>query len=249
MLGSRSPFPPTARRGNAFMSLADQQDPIDFHHSTRSRQQLQPRILFATPEMADFVKTGGLGEVAGSLPRALRKHYDVRVLIPGYRQVVEQFDHIPVVAQLPGHAGVPPCDLGLVETSDGLQVYVVLNADLYQRDGTPYGNAQGDFGDNDIRFARLSLAAAEIARGIDGSWAADLLHLNDWQAALAPAYLAWNGLRVPSILTVHNLAYQGVFPRESWDASGYPKMPSRWMASSSTANSPFSRLGSTTRRT
>ncbi|RYF05991.1 MAG: hypothetical protein EOO77_27605, partial [Oxalobacteraceae bacterium] len=99
------------------MSLADQQNPIDLHHGTRFRHQLQPRILFATPEMADFVKTGGLGEVAGSLPRALRKHYDVRVLIPGYRQVVEQFDHIPVVAQLPAQAGVPPCDLGLVETS------------------------------------------------------------------------------------------------------------------------------------
>lgn len=223
MLGSRSPFPPTARRGNELMSLADQQNPIDFHHGIRFRHHLQPHILFATPEMADFVKTGGLGEVAGSLPRALRKHYDVRVLIPGYRQVVEQFDHIPVVAQLPAQAGVPPCDLGLVETSDGLQVYVVLSADLYQRDGTPYGNAQGDFGDNDIRFARLSLAAAEIARGIDPAWAADLLHLNDWQAALAPAYLAWAGLRVPSILTVHNLAYQGVFPRESLGRLGVPE--------------------------
>ncbi|MGU3359820.1 glycogen synthase GlgA [Methylobacterium sp. M6A4_1b] len=205
------------------MSLPDQPDHSDFHRSTRSRQQFQPRILFATPEMADFVKTGGLGEVAGSLPRALRKHYDVRVLIPGYRQVVERFDHIPVVAQLPGQAGIPPCDLGLVETGDGLKVYVILNADLYQRDGTPYGNAQGDFGDNDIRFARLSLAAAELARGIDPAWAADLLHLNDWQAALAPAYLAWNGLRVPSILTVHNLAYQGVFPRESLGRLGVPE--------------------------
>ncbi|KQO61952.1 glycogen synthase [Methylobacterium sp. Leaf87] len=182
----------------------------------------QPRILFATPEMADFVKTGGLGEVAASLPRALRRHYDIRVLIPGYRQVVDRFDHIPVVAQLPGHAGVPPCELGLVESADNLQIYVVLSPELYQRDGTPYGDGQGDFADNDIRFARLSLAAAEIARGVDPAWAADLLHLNDWQAALAPAYLAWSGVRVPSILTVHNLAYQGLFPHESLGRLGVP---------------------------
>jgi len=182
----------------------------------------QPRILFATPEMADFVKTGGLGEVAASLPRAIRRHYDIRILIPGYRQVVERYDHIPVVAQLPGHAGIPPCELGLVESGDGLQIYVLLSPELYQRDGSPYGDAQGDFSDNDLRFARLSLAAAEIARGVDPTWSADLLHLNDWQAALAPAYLAWAGLRVPSILTVHNLAYQGLFSRDALGRLGVP---------------------------
>lgn len=181
------------------------------------------RVLYATPEMADFVKTGGLGEVSGSLPRALRRHYDVRVLVPGYRQVVERFDHIPVVAHLGGLAGVPPCDLGLVETGDGLSIYIVLDAHLYQRDGTPYGNAAGDFPDNDVRFARLSLAAAEIARGADQNWMADLLHLNDWQSALAPAYLAWTGERVPSILTIHNLAYQGLFPTEALGRLGVPE--------------------------
>ncbi len=183
---------------------------------------LRSRILYATPEMADFVKTGGLGEVAGSLPRALRHHYDVRVLIPGYRQVVDRFEQIPVVAHLPGRAGVPSCDLGLVEMGDGLKVYVLLNPDLYLREGTPYGDAAGDFPDNDLRFARLSLAAAEIARGIDPAWAADLLHLNDWQAALAPAYLAWGGERVPSVLTIHNLAYQGLFPTDALGRLGVP---------------------------
>ncbi|WP_082494575.1 glycogen synthase GlgA [Methylobacterium sp. Leaf108] len=187
-----------------------------------SGRSLRPRILYATPEMADFVKTGGLGEVAGALPRALRRHYDVRVLIPGYRQVVERFDHIPVVARLQGRAGIPPCDLGLVETGDGLQVYVLLSADLYQRDGSPYGDDQGDFRDNDLRFGRLSLAAAEIAGGADPAWSADLLHLNDWQTALAPAYLSWAGRRVPSVLTIHNLAYQGLFAREALGRLGVP---------------------------
>ncbi len=187
-----------------------------------SRTSLRSRVLFATPEMADFVKTGGLGEVAGALPRALRRDFDVRVLIPGYRQVRAAHPDIPVVARLDGFAQVPPCDLGLIETADGLRIYVLLNSELFERDGTPYGDAGGDFADNDLRFARLGLAAAELALGADPEWAADLLHLNDWQAALAPAYLAWRGLRVPSVLTIHNLAYQGLFPQGNLARLGVP---------------------------
>lgn len=187
------------------------------------RGSLKPRILYATPEMADFVKTGGLGEVAASLPRALRQHYDVRILIPGYRQVVERHPEIAVVAHLPGDAEMPPCDLGLIETGDGLPVYVILNSALYERDGSPYGDQGVDFPDNDLRFGRLSLAAAELAQGIDPDWRADLLHLNDWQTALAPAYLAWRGLRTPSVLTIHNLAYQGLFPWETLGRLGVPE--------------------------
>jgi starch synthase len=183
---------------------------------------LRRRILYATPEMADFVKTGGLGEVSAALPRALVPHYDIRVLIPGYRQVRAAFPEIPVVARLEGFAGIPACDLGLVEAADGLRIYVLLSPDLYERDGTPYGDQHGDFGDNDLRFARLSLAAADLATGADPDWAADLLHLNDWQAALAPAYLAWRGRRVPSVLTIHNLAYQGLFPRDALPRLGVP---------------------------
>ncbi|MDP4023405.1 glycogen synthase GlgA [Methylobacterium sp. NEAU 140] len=183
---------------------------------------LRRRILYATPEMADFVKTGGLGEVSAALPRALRAHYDVRVLIPGYREVRAAFPEIPVVARLDGLAGIPPCDLGLVEAADGLRIYVLLSPDLYERDGTPYGDAGGDFSDNDLRFARLSLAAADLARGADPDWAADLLHLHDWQAALAPAFLAWRGARLPTVLTIHNLAYQGLFPRDAMHRLGVP---------------------------
>ncbi len=211
------PSQSVASRSHASASL-----PHPAMADTSPSRSFRTRILYVTPEMADFVKTGGLGEVAGSLPRALRRHYDVRVLIPGYRQVVERFDHIPVVAQIPGHAGLPPCELGLVETSDGLSVYVLLSTDLYQRDGSPYGDAAGDFADNDLRFARMSLAAAEIARGLDPSWSADLLHLNDWQTALAPAYLAWTGQRIPTVLTIHNLAYQGLFSAEALGRLGVP---------------------------
>ncbi|ACL60115.1 glycogen synthase GlgA [Methylobacterium nodulans] len=198
-------------------------DPPGRRRADTSHGSLRQRILFATPEMADFLKTGGLGEVAAALPRALRQHYDVRILIPGYRQVIERYAEISVVAQLPGRDGLPACDLGLVETGDGLPVYVLLDAELYDRAGSPYGDQGGDFPDNDLRFARLSLAAVELAKGADPDWTADLLHLNDWQTALAPAYLAWQGLRVPSILTVHNLAYQGLFPRENLGRLGVPE--------------------------
>jgi starch synthase len=186
-------------------------------------QSLRHRVLYVTPEMADFVKTGGLGEVSAALPRALGHLYDVRILIPGYRQVLDRFDEVPVVARLSGVEGVPPCDLGRVETADGLVVYVLIAPELYDRDGSPYGQGGADFGDNDVRFARLCLAASEVASGIDPDWRADLLHLHDWPAALAPAYLAWSGSRTPSILTIHNLAYQGLFERENLWRLGIPE--------------------------
>ena len=208
---------------------ARRREPFDGRAETTPRTvcvarpaSLRRRILYVTPEMADFVKTGGLGEVAAALPRALQPLYDIRVLIPGYPQVRAAFPDIPVVARLDGFAGVPACDLGLVEAADGLRIYVLLSPELYKRDGTPYGDRGGDFPDNDLRFARLSLAAADLAQGADPDWAADLLHLNDWQAALAPAYLAWRGSRLPSVLTIHNLAYQGLFPRDGMHRLGVP---------------------------
>lgn len=191
-------------------------------HDRDGQGSMRPRILFVTPEISDFVKTGGLGEVAGALPRALTRHYDVRVLMPGYRQVVESCGPIAILAHLPGLADIPPCNLGYVEMADGLGLYLLLSAELYDRDGTPYGIAGSDFSDNHLRFACLSLAAAELARGADPDWAADLLHLNDWHSALAPAYCAWRGLHVPSVLTIHNLAYQGLFPGELSGPLGIP---------------------------
>jgi starch synthase len=100
----------------------------------------------------------------------------------------------------------------------------VLCPQLYDRPGNPYGDENGrDWPDNDIRFARLASVAAELAAGkLDKNWAADLVHANDWQAALVPAYLAWSGNKIPSILTIHNLAYQGLFSKESLRRIGAP---------------------------
>ena len=183
------------------------------------------RVLFVTTEMDDFVRVGGLAAVSAALPRALRPWGDVRIMLPGYRDVVEQFTHIEIVGKCVALAEMPECSLGRASTRDGLPVYVVLCPQLYDRPGNPYGDESGrDWPDNDIRFGRFAYAAAELAMGIlDKNWAADLVHANDWQAALTPAYLAWRGAKVPSILTIHNLAYQGLFPKESLRRIGAPE--------------------------
>lgn len=183
------------------------------------------RILYVTPETADFVKAGGLGDVSAALPRALRAaQCDVRILIPGYRQLLRRCNEMEVVGRLDGLAGIPPCDIAQVRMSDGLIAYVILAPDLYDRDGTPYGNAMGgDWSDNDLRFARLALAAADIAGGRAGlSWRPNLVHLNDWPTALAAGYAAWRNVSVPSLLTIHNLAYQGLFGPDRLGRLGIP---------------------------
>jgi starch synthase len=160
--------------------------------------------------MDDFVRVGGLAAVSAALPRALRRWSDVRILLPGYRDVVEQFTHIQIVGQCAALAEMPACSLGLASTKDGLPVYILLCPQLYDRPGNPYGDTAGrDWPDNDVRFGRFASAAAQLAGGtLDKNWAADLVHANDWQAALVPAYLAWNEVRIPTILTIHNLAYR-----------------------------------------
>src|SRR5579863_4466217 len=182
------------------------------------------KVLFVTTEMDDFVRVGGLAAVSAALPRALRRWTDVRVLLPGYSEVIEQILHLEIIGHSPAFAEMPACSLGLASTRDGLPVYVVLCPELYDRPGNPYGDENGrDWPDNDIRFGRLASVAAQLAAGtLDKNWAADLVHANDWQAALVPAYLAWSGSKIPSILTIHNLAYQGLFSKASLRRIGAP---------------------------
>jgi starch synthase len=184
-----------------------------------------PRILFVTPEFDDFVRVGGLAAVSAALPRALNRLCDIRVVIPGYPPVLAQCGNMQIVGCCSPLAGLPACSIGRIDTPDGLAVYVVLCPALYERDGTPYGDVRGrDWDDNDIRFARFSAAAADLAAGLlDPAWAADLVHINDWPSALVPAYLAWNGNQIPTILTIHNLAYQGLFARETLGRIGAPQ--------------------------
>lgn len=182
------------------------------------------RVLFVTSEIADFVKVGGLGDVSSALPRALSARHDVRVLIPAYREMIEADQDIEIIGHLSGHAELPACDLGQVTCSDGLIVYLLLCPELYERVGSPYCDETGiGWEDNDIRFARLALAAADIAANDAGlDWSPQLLHLNDWPSALAAGYLRWRGDPTPSIFTIHNLAYQGVYDVSRCPALGIP---------------------------
>lgn len=212
---------PAANTAGQILTHAELQPGAHAHVSMTRRQS----ILFVTSEIADYIKAGGLGEVSAALPRALRHHYDVRILIPGYRDVLSQIGSVEEICQLPSFFGIPSCGLGRGRTKDGLTVYILLCPELYDRAGSPYVDGFGaDWSDNDVRFARLGLAAAEIACGnSDPLWRADLLHLNDWPSGLASAYLAWRGKRLPTILTIHNLAYQGLFNRDRLAHLGIPE--------------------------
>ncbi len=180
--------------------------------------------LFVVSEMADFVKAGGLGDVAAALPRELRRRYDVRVLIPGYPAVLARAGAVRIVGRVLAHAGLPACDVGQIEQPDGLPIYVLLCAALFERDGSPYVSGAGsEWDDNAVRFATLSHAAAQIAAGRAGlEWKPHLLHLNDWPCALAAAYVRWSGGDTPCLLTIHNLAYQGLFPHALAPTLGIP---------------------------
>jgi starch synthase len=183
------------------------------------------KVLFVTSEMRDFIKAGGLGDVSAALPRVLSHNHDVRVLLPGYRAVLESGSSMKKVGHTRKREGLPACDVGELITRDGLHILVVCNDELFNREGSPYVDAHGDgWKDNDIRFATLSSVAADIASGHAGmNWQPDLLHLNDWPCALAACYLDWRHQQpTPSVLTIHNLAYQGIFPESSARRIGVP---------------------------
>lgn len=182
-------------------------------------------VLFVVSEMADFIKAGGLGDVASALPRALRPSCDVRVLIPGYPEVLQRIRCMNVVGRVAAHAGLPECRIGMTHQKDGLPVYVLLCPELFERGGSPYVDGSGaEWDDNAVRFATFAHAAARIGAGECGlQWKPALLHLNDWPAAMASAYVRWTGGDTPSVLTIHNLAYQGVFPRSVARAIGVPQ--------------------------
>lgn len=166
------------------------------------------RVLSVASEAVPLVKTGGLADVVGALPAALAgQGWQMRVMLPAYRGVLEKLGETKVVwtdAYLFG--GPAQLHLGQV---GAMEVLALEAPHLYDRDGGPYADARGDFWDNAERFAALGWAAAMVAReGADG-WRPDVLHAHDWQAALAPAYLRYAGARVPSVLTIHNIAFQG----------------------------------------
>jgi len=175
------------------------------------------RVLYVAAEIYPYVKTGGLGDVTGALPPALAKQgLDVRLLLPGLPGIMDALTGLRVVAALGSAFGSREITLRLGQLPDsGMLVYVIDAPDLYDRPGSPYVDQMGkDWSDNHLRFALLGWIAARLGRGqIDPNWSATILHCHDWHAGLAPAYLAAQpGPRPGSVFTIHNLAYQGLFP-------------------------------------
>lgn len=172
------------------------------------------RVLSVASEAVPLVKTGGLADVVGALPAALRDQgCDVRTLLPAYPDLLPRLEDPKTIwADADLFGGPAEAVLGKV----GGQEFILLRAPhLYDRSGGPYSEDGRDYSDNPERFAALSWAAAEIARGqAEDGWVPQVLHAHDWQAGLAPTYLRMAGSDLPTILTVHNIAFQGIVPAD-----------------------------------
>jgi len=182
-------------------------------------------ILFATPECAGLVKTGGLGDVSAALPAALRRiGFDTRVLLPGYRNVRTACASGETVAELEPFAGFPSARIVAAVEAPGTTTWMLDCPEYFDRDAGPYLDDRGlAYCDNAQRFGFLSYAAARIASGAIPGWNPDVLHCHDWQTALAPLYLREIlGATTPCVQTIHNLAFQGLFPRAVLEPLGVP---------------------------
>jgi len=191
------------------------------------------RVLSVASEAVPLVKTGGLADVTGALPAAVAAHgVEMTTLLPGYPAVVAALSRRRVVHAWDSLLGEPARLIaGKLPDAQGGAPLLVLDAPaLFGREGNPYLDPAGkDWSDNWRRFAALGRAAADIAGGLTGQRRRgfDLLHAHDWQAAMAPAYLRWampdEARPVPSIVTIHNIAFQGWSGAETFPRLGLPQ--------------------------
>ena len=184
----------------------------------------QLRVLFATSECAPLVKTGGLADVSAALPAALAAlGIDARMLLPGYRQVLAQLPDCREIARFAPMADLPGARLLLGQTAAGVPLMLLDCPELYDRPGGPYQDEAGsDWSDNALRFGLLARVAALLgSAGSPLAWRPQVLHCNEWQTGLAPAYLRHAaGASAATLLTIHNLAFQGIFEPELVAALG-----------------------------
>lgn len=188
------------------------------------------RVLFATSEAFPLIKTGGLADVSGSLPRALLAlGHDMRLVLPAYRAVLDQLPRnaLKTIASVTiGEYSASVLETRMPRTR--LKVWLVHCPALFDRPGDPYHDAQGrPWPDNDRRFLLFSRVVALLALDrCDLGWRPDILHGNDWQTGIALALLSLEAQRPGTVFTIHNLAYQGLFPYEAFATSGLP--PQLW---------------------
>jgi starch synthase len=180
-------------------------------------------VLFVVSECAPLVKTGGLADVAGALPRALAPlGCDVRVLLPAYPGLSERTASGEPVLEIADLFG-GPARVRAAE-ADGLDLLLLEAPHLYGREGSPYLDASGrDWPDNHRRFAALARAGAAIGGGALAGWRPEVVHAHDWQAGLAPLYLRGAAARPATVLTIHNIAFQGQFDARLRHELGLPE--------------------------
>jgi len=194
-------------------------------------------ILFVSSEVDPFAKTGGLADVCSALPKAIKSlGHEIRIMMPRYKFISEwkfKLHDIIRLKDIPIPVG-DSTEIGNVKSSfitnqkDKIQVYFLDNEKYFGRDGLYQSpNAKKDFKDNDERFIFFARGVLETLKRL--GWQPDILHCNDWQTGLIPAYLKTMYADDPffksikTIFTIHNMAYQGTFPPESFAKSGLPQ--------------------------
>ncbi len=180
-------------------------------------------VLSVASEIYPIIKTGGLADVVGALPSALAQEgVKVVTLVPGYPAVTKALARQEVVHQYPGFFGGPARLLS--GRAGALDLFVIDAPHLFERQGSPYLASNGrDWPDNARRFAALGRAAADIGQGLVPGFVPDVIHAHDWQAGLAPVYLSLtDGPRPGTVMTIHNIAFQGIFPADLLFELGLP---------------------------
>lgn len=188
-------------------------------------------VLFASSEIWPLLKTGGLGDVAHSLPHALHSAgAEVRLVIPAYREVMRQLDEFRILGWLRPLRDLPGQPVRVLQARHpqfSVPLWLIDSQALFDRPGNPYVGPDGnDWPDNAERFASFSHAVAQLAdNALDNDWQADIVHCNDWQTGLVCAFLDHNDSPARRIFTIHNLAYGGHFSREEFSRL---KLPWAW---------------------
>lgn len=187
------------------------------------------KVLQVSAELFPLLKTGGLADVAGALPAALAAAgAEPRLLVPGFPAIHDALTRECAVAPvaLPWSEGRAALLRGRLPGFE-MPVYVLDAPGLFDRPGNPYADDSGTaYDDNHRRFALLGLAAARLAEGVDPGWRPQVVHAHDWHAGLACARVAASRARLRTnartVFTVHNLAYQGLFPVDRFGELGLP---------------------------
>lgn len=186
------------------------------------------KVLFVASEAYPLVKTGGLGDVAYSLPLALHKQgADIRLVLPGYRDLLRKLDSSRILGWLELTGTGRTHTVRILETRHAdypLPIWIVDCPALFDRPGNPYVQANGyDWMDNAERFTVFARAIAELARdALDLQWLPDVVHANDWQTGLVPAFLDMLPHRPQRVFTIHNLAYGGHFSHDDFNRLQLP---------------------------